>query len=156
MNSWSLNIKSVLLYLSDISVTFFVLLFQSNVKCWYSLSYERKHWLRYFLFLLTVKPRVKSNVSRPYYVLEGQTATLKCTVIAANPNTSLQWIWYKTNSSSILEENTYIIYEITRKESGSYGCAANNSVGTSETAEIVVDVQCKYCQLKMFDIRVLE
>lgn len=89
------------------------------------------------------KPRVKSNVSRPYYVLEGQTATLKCTVIAANPNTSLQWIWYKTNSSSILEENTYIIYEITRKESGSYGCAANNSVGTSETAEIVVDVQYK-------------
>lgn len=92
-------------------------------------------------------------MSSPYPVLEGKTVTLKCTVIAANPDTILQWIWYKPNSSitHLSKENTYVIYNITRNESGSYRCAAQNSVGISETATVLVDVQCKYCQLRMFE-----
>lgn len=88
-------------------------------------------------------------MSSPSPVSEGQTVTLKCTVIAANPNTFLQWIWYKPNKSTT-NLSTYVIFNITRNESGSYKCAAQNSVGTSENATVFVDVQCKYCQVRMF------
>lgn len=92
-------------------------------------------------------------MSSQYPVSEGQTVILKCTVIAANPNTILQWIWYKPNKSitNLSKENTYVIINITRNESGSYRCAAQNSVGTSENATVLVDVQCKYCQVRMFE-----
>lgn len=89
---------------------------------------------------------MKSNVSSPYIVLEGQPATLKCTVIAANPKTGLEWTWFKSDSrnTNVSDKNTYVIISITRNESGNYSCAAKNSVGTSEEAILVVDVHCKY------------
>lgn len=91
---------------------------------------------------INYKPRVKSYMSSPSPVSEGQTVTLKCTVIAANPNAILQWIWYKPNKSTT-NLSTYVIFNITRNESGSYKCAAQNSVGTSENATVFVDVQYK-------------
>lgn len=95
---------------------------------------------------------MESNVQSPYHVPEGQTAMLKCIVTKANPISGLEWIWHNSDSSTtILSDNsTYDIQRITRKESGNYSCAAKNSVGTSEAAILVVDVQCKYFQLRMF------
>lgn len=73
-------------------------------------------------------------------------ATLKCTVIAANPETNITWNWFKTDSPTENLRNgpTFNISNIRREKSGSYNCTASNSVGISIAATIEVDVQCKY------------
>nr|XP_022323484.1 neural cell adhesion molecule 1-like isoform X2 [Crassostrea virginica] len=91
------------------------------------------------------KPEVKSSPSSPYRVEEEHTATLVCTVTAANPNTGFTWIWIKTDSPSIVLHNgpSYNISNIQRGRSGSYNCTATNTVGTSEPATTVIDVLYK-------------
>ena len=96
--------------------------------------------------ILIDKPEVKYNTSSPYSVIEGETATLMCTVTDANPNTHITWRWIKTDSPNMVLHNgpNYTISNIQRGRSGSYNCTASNTVGTSEPATINVDVQCKY------------
>nr|XP_022323492.1 hemicentin-1-like isoform X3 [Crassostrea virginica] len=91
------------------------------------------------------KPDVMSITLSPYSVIEGQTATLVCTLISANPNTGITWRWIKTDSpSTVLHTGpTYTIPNIQRGRSGSYNCTATNTVGTSEAATIYVDVLYK-------------
>lgn len=60
------------------------------------------------------KPEVTSLTTSPYAVLEGETATLECTVA-----------------------------DIKRNRSGSYSCTASNTVGTSEAVIVDIDVQCE-------------
>lgn len=93
------------------------------------------------------KPEVTSSVPNPYIVIEGQTATLECTVVDANPNTSITWEWFRTKSPKniIYNESSYEIPNIQRNMSGSYSCIARNSIGTSEAYVTIVDVQCELC-----------
>lgn len=91
------------------------------------------------------KPEVTSPTTSPYTVLEGQTATLECTVAAANPNISILWTWFKTDSrvKGLYDGPTFTIPNIKRNRSGSYSCSASNVVGTSEAVIIYIDVQCE-------------
>lgn len=102
--------------------------------------------MKFFDFILIDKPEVTS--SRPNIsVIEGQTGTLQCKVVAANPNTTITWKWFRTETpSEDLHNNgpTYTIPNIERDRSGSYSCTASNSIGTSEASTVIVDVQCKY------------
>ena len=86
-----------------------------------------------------------SSQLSPYRVREGETATLVCALIDANPNTSITWRWIKTDSpnSVLYNDHSYTISNIQRGRSGSYNCTASNTVGTSEADTIYVDVQCK-------------
>lgn len=87
-----------------------------------------------------------STTSNPYKPIEGQAATLKCEVTAANPNTDIIWKWFKTESQkNILHSGpNYTISNIYRNMSGFYNCIAMNSVGPSEAIMTYVDVLCKY------------
>lgn len=87
-----------------------------------------------------------SDVTSSYIVLEGETATLKCVLIDANPNTNIAWKWFRTDRSSdeLNYGPIYIIHNTQRNMSGSYNCLASNVVGTSEAAIINVDVQCEF------------
>lgn len=91
------------------------------------------------------KPEVTSLTTSPYAVLEGETATLECTVAAANPNISILSTWFKTDSRSkvIYDGPTFTIPNIKRNRSGSYSCTASNTVGTSEAVIVDIDVQCE-------------
>ena len=86
-----------------------------------------------------------SSPLSPYRVIEGQAATLVCTVTDANPNTGITWKWFKTNSPNTVLHNgfNYTISNIQRGRSGAYKCTATNNVGISEAATIYVDVKCK-------------
>lgn len=101
--------------------------------------------------LLIDKPDVTSSGPSSFSVKENETATLKCTLNDANPNSHITWRWFKTDSPNITLNNsgsTYVINYIKRYMSGSYGCAARNSVAESKEATINVSVQCKligYC-----------
>ncbi|XP_078334109.1 neural cell adhesion molecule 1-A-like isoform X2 [Crassostrea virginica] len=89
------------------------------------------------------EPEVWSGSSSPYKVREGDTAILACTVIDANPNAIITWIWVKTDSPNYVLHNghNYTIPSIQRGRSGSYSCTASNSVGTSEPATVYLDIQ---------------
>lgn len=91
------------------------------------------------------KPEVTSQTASTYTVLEGETATIECTVAAANPNISILWKWFKTDSLANVLYNgpTFTIPNIMRDRSGSYSCTASNAVGTSEAVIIDIDVQCE-------------
>lgn len=99
---------------------------------------------RYIQIILIDRPEVKSIVSSPYIVEEGQTAALKCALIDANPYTNITWRWFRTDSpyNSLFFGPNYAVPNIQRNMSGSYSCAARNSVGTSEANVINVDVKC--------------
>ncbi|XP_078316005.1 cell adhesion molecule 2-like isoform X3 [Crassostrea virginica] len=94
--------------------------------------------------IVLYKPEVSSSLSNPYRVIEGETATLLCTVTDANPNTNITWRWVKINSTNdvLHTGRTYTIPNIKRDRSGSYICRASNKVGTSEGAVIDIDVLC--------------
>lgn len=97
------------------------------------------------MFVLIVKPEVTSYSLNPYIVIEGHRATLKCAMIAANPNTSIIWRWSRTDRPKdvLYYGPNYTIPNIQRNRSGTYNCTASNSVGTSEPFIINVDVQCE-------------
>lgn len=80
----------------------------------------------------------------PYRVIEGQNATLVCSLTAANPNTSITWKWFSGDKQFPVPENrpTFIMSEIHRIKSGNYSCTASNKVGTSEATSTTLDVQC--------------
>ncbi|XP_061194992.1 B-cell receptor CD22-like [Saccostrea echinata] len=90
------------------------------------------------------RPEVNTTILRPYRIVEGQTATMTCTLTAANPNTDIRWSWIKTDSpSNVLHTgSTYTIPNIQRERSGTYSCIAVNSIGVSSPASIQVDIQC--------------
>ena len=98
------------------------------------------------------KPDVRSSPPSPYRVREGQTATLACTVTAANPNTNITWRWFKTDSPNNVLHNgpSHILPNIQRGRSGSYSCTASNTVGTSEEATVNVNVQCKWFHAQLW------
>uniref|UniRef100_A0A8W8NFL9 Hemicentin-1 n=1 Tax=Magallana gigas TaxID=29159 RepID=A0A8W8NFL9_MAGGI len=91
------------------------------------------------------RPDLTANTPSPYKVIEGEAATLKCRVTAANPNSSITWSWYKTdNPSNVLYNgSTLSIQHIQRDRSGLYHCTASNSVGTSLPVNTLLDVQYK-------------
>lgn len=102
------------------------------------------------------KPEVTSSTLSPYKVTEGKTATLGCILTDANPNTSIVWKWFKTDSSSIVlyDGPIFKIANIQRDKSGSYSCTAGNSVGTSVAVTIYVDVQCEcYIYISIFEFK---
>lgn len=90
------------------------------------------------------RPEVTSILSSPYIVEEGQTVSLSCAVIDANPNTNITWRWFRTDRpyNTLFYGPNYTVSNIQRNMSGSYTCTARNSVGTSEADVINVDVQC--------------
>ena len=102
-----------------------------------------------------------SNTSSPYSVIEGETATLMCTVTDVNPHTGIAWRWIKTDSPNTVLHNgpNYIIYNIQRPRSGAYNCTASNVVGISQAAIVYVNVQCKlfiYCYMMPFITKLYE
>ena len=99
---------------------------------------------------------MRSTLPSPFKVIEGQTATLECTVTAANPNTGITWKWFKTDSPNnvLHNEPNYTIPNIQRGRSGSYSCTASNTVGTSEAATVYVNVQCKWLHILQLTLNI--
>lgn len=88
---------------------------------------------------------MSSYTPNPYTVIEGLSATLKCVMTAANPNTSIIWRWSRTDrpDAVLYYGPNCTIPILQRGMSGTYNCTASNSIGTSEAYIIIVDVQCK-------------
>lgn len=109
-------------------------------------------------FIFTDKPHVTSITRSPHKVLEGQEAALKCNVTDANPNSIIEWTWYRNDriNNTLSNGQTYTISEIQKGNSGAYTCLARNLAGTSDPISITVDVQCKYYNMSLFIMQLSE
>lgn len=153
---WTTLVQTWTILLANFSNYFFIkLLF---CKMFFVRSISRSNPLVNYLFAVSYiviiifwfhiidKPEVTISLSSSHTVIEGQRATLECTLTAANPNTSITWKWFKTAYpiTVLLYGPTYTILNVHRNMSDSYSCTAINSVGVSKAAMIYLDVQCKY------------
>lgn len=99
----------------------------------------------HFFSWTKVKPEVQSSTPSLNRVTEGNSALLECSLVAANPSTSIKWKWFRAENYNVVlyTESTYTISDVQRNMSGPYSCTASNSVGTSEAVTVNVDVECK-------------
>jgi hypothetical protein len=74
-------------------------------------------------------------------LVEGASVRLSCQV-DANPRADV--LWYRAGSGEIVSRSAELRLErVGRAQAGRYLCQANNSVGASQPAEVIVGVQCK-------------
>lgn len=73
---------------------------------------------------------------------EGRdTVVLRC-IVDSNPPSSVRW---KLGESRIVSTIEILQFRpVKRRDSGSYYCEAENSVGISSPLSVVIDVKCKY------------
>lgn len=111
--------------------------------------------LRFSIIILIDKPEVTITPASPFTVIEGQPATLECSLKVANPNTSITWKWFRNDNANIFLHNqpTFMINDIQRNESGQYGCTAENTAGTSNVPTVNIVVLCMYFQI-WYDFKV--
>ena len=77
----------------------------------------------------------------PAYV-EGDHVSVVCEV-QAEPKAGV--FWYRALSGEIVARSAeLVLHNVTRVQAGEYHCKANNTVGTSNPANINIAVQCKY------------
>lgn len=76
-------------------------------------------------------------------IQEGKPVKLLCEVGKANPAVR-SYMWYKDGSlQPEATVSTLIITHVAVAHSGSYSCAASNSVSTTRSLAVKLDVHCK-------------
>ena len=105
--------------------------------------------------MVTISPDVKQE--QKY----GNAATLSCTA-SGNPSPTISWRFgieilsssSKYNISTSGNSSILVVKSLSREDSGSYECHANNTKGNnSETSELVVLSKWKiyYCNIHLHD-----
>ncbi|XP_078326670.1 uncharacterized protein LOC111126940 isoform X2 [Crassostrea virginica] len=64
---------------------------------------------------------------------------LMCSVIDANPNTDLKFVWTK-DSTQIGTRQNYTIVSVHNADRGTYTCTCSNTAGASAPASVIVDL----------------
>lgn len=102
-------------------------------------------WEAIKIDFITDRPDVAiSPVRSPYEVIENTTNFhLACNVTNANPAVT-SYRWYK-DGVKVSTSATYTIPKVYRSHTGSYTCAASNTVGISEHSSVLqLNILCKF------------
>lgn len=75
-------------------------------------------------------------------VVEGGSVTLLCQSRANPPITN--YTWYKDGAEDEEAGSVLVLNSIGLSHSGSYHCTVKNELGEDVSAEIQLDVQCKF------------
>ena len=84
-------------------------------------------------------------------VIEGDTVSLTCE-ISRNPMPNVSWITVSDDEHNY--GNTLNFTNITRGDSGDYGCETKNRCGKQSRNESV-DVNCKSCSIHSYNLVIL-
>jgi len=89
-------------------------------------------------------PEVRLQGAPTHDLEEGRdNVVLRC-VADANPPAKI--VWKRAGRSDIVSlEETLQFRPVTRRDTGTYTCQAQNTVGASEPLSVQIDVKCKYC-----------
>lgn len=74
---------------------------------------------------------------------------LMCSVIDANPNTDLKFVWTK-DSTQIGTRQNYTIVSVHNADRGTYTCTCSNTAGASAPASVIVDLLGEYSKGKLY------
>uniref|UniRef100_A0A3Q1H6A7 B-cell receptor CD22 n=1 Tax=Anabas testudineus TaxID=64144 RepID=A0A3Q1H6A7_ANATE len=85
-------------------------------------------------------PNLPSVSVSPSEIVEGSSVTLTC---SSDANPAAKYIWYKsdTHLKSIHEEPQFVFRSIKSSDSGQYYCEAGNTLGTSRSESVSIDVR---------------
>ena len=78
-----------------------------------------------------------AHISGNQIVTKGDDVTLNCTA-TGNPTPAITWTRLSDNSVVGMP-----LTNITRQEKGGYRCTADNGVGSADTKDVFITVQCK-------------
>lgn len=94
------------------------------------------------------KPDVSVGPANPYIIVEGDPATINCTVADANPAaTYFRFRQLLESWSSWGSSNTQTYTSIDRSKAGVYKCRAKNTVGGGPENALQLDVHCEFIRL---------
>lgn len=95
------------------------------------------------IFLHTDAPTIRMMGEPQIDLEEGKdNLVLRCEA-DANPQASI--VWRRAGRSEIASlQEALQLRPISRRDAGLYTCQAQNSVGTSETLSVQIDVKCKF------------
>ena len=95
-----------------------------------------------------------ATVTTQYTKLKGETVTLACPASASPAPTTV--VWYKDNvqltvtgrySGGTLSTPALTISSLTGTDSGDFFCRVTNSLGTADSSNMNLDVQCECLRL---------
>ena len=98
------------------------------------------------VFPVLLDPPKFTNVSNNTMLLEGHKLQLFC-IASGRPTPTINWVKVLSDGSEsiVLPMNvTWNIINISRTDSGTYRCTANNGVGNPVSHTLRVNVKCKY------------
>jgi len=89
-------------------------------------------------------PEVRLQGAPTHDLEEGRdNVVLRC-VADANPPAKI--VWKRVGRSDIVSlEETLQFRPVARRDTATYTCQAQNTVGASEPLSVQIDVKCKYC-----------
>lgn len=74
---------------------------------------------------------------------------LMCSVIDANPNTDLKFVWTKDGTQIGTRQN-YTIVSVDNADRGTYTCTCSNTAGASAPASVIVNLLGEYSMGKLY------
>ena len=101
-----------------------------------------------------------ATVTTQYTKLKGETVTLACPASASPAPTTV--VWYKDNvqltvtgrySGGTLSTPALTISSLTGTDSGDFFCRVTNSLGTADSSNMNLDVQCECLRLGCSGVR---
>ena len=75
--------------------------------------------------------------------VNDENVNLLCSVVNANPNTDLKFVWTKDGTQIGTRQN-YTIVSVQNSDRGTYTCTCSNTAGASAPAWVIVDLLGEY------------
>lgn len=95
------------------------------------------------MFVFPVSPKETTVIIDPNGpILEGSSVTLFCRSRANPPVTN--YTWYKDDEEDKEPGSILVLNGVDPSHSGDYRCAAKNELGEDISAQIQLDIQCKF------------
>ena len=90
-------------------------------------------------------PPTITEISGHQTVTEGGSVTLKC-LADGKPMPNI--VWTRLSDYSVV---SMTLTDIRRQDAGNYRCTANNGIGSPATGDVLIVVQCEFCNLQCRD-----
>jgi hypothetical protein len=93
-------------------------------------------------FNVLYPPQIVTHMTSDNTISEGESVTLTCDV-ESNPPASITWTKLGIGETFISSESILSLPVISWKDTGTYQCQGENSLGLSNPSTQILDVQCK-------------